>query len=39
MLSTLRYKALKARESGAKASIIVSGPEDSEKDDLVKTHI
>jgi aminopeptidase YwaD len=34
--SALRYKALKAREMGAKALIVVTGPEDSDVDDLIK---
>ena len=32
----LRYKAAKAREKGAKAIIVVTGPEDSDKDDLIR---
>jgi aminopeptidase YwaD len=34
--AALRYKASKAREKGAKALIVVTGPEDSDKDDLIK---
>ncbi|MBF8295025.1 MAG: Aminopeptidase, partial [Bacteroidetes bacterium] len=34
--SSLRYKAAKARELGAKALIVVTGPEDSDTDDLIK---
>ena len=34
--SSLRYKAAKARELGAKALIVVTGPEDSDTDDLMK---
>jgi len=34
--SSLRYKASKAREKGAKALIIAAGPEDSDTDDLIK---
>jgi len=34
--ASLRYKASKAKELGAKALIIVTGPEDSETDDLLK---
>ena len=34
--ASLRYKALKAREKGAKALIVVTGPEDSENDDLMR---
>ena len=36
MLAALRYKASKARELGAKALIVVTGPEDSDNDDLMK---
>jgi aminopeptidase YwaD len=34
--SSLRYKASKARELGAKALIVVTGPEDSDNDDLMQ---
>jgi aminopeptidase YwaD len=34
--SSLRYKASKARELGAKAILIVTGPTDSDKDDLIR---
>lgn len=34
--SPLRYKASKAREYGAKALIVITGPEDSDSDDLMK---
>ena len=34
--ASLRYKAFKAREKGAKALIVVTGPEDSDVDDLLK---
>ena len=34
--ASLRYKAGKAKELGAKAMIVVTGPEDSEMDDLIK---
>lgn len=34
--ASLRYKVAKAREKGAKAIIVVTGPEDSEKDDLMR---
>ena len=36
MFAALRYKASKARELGAKALIVVTGPEDSDNDDLMK---
>jgi len=34
--SALRYKAAKAKEMGAKAMIIVTGPADAEKDELME---
>jgi aminopeptidase YwaD len=34
--STLRYKALKAKELGAKAILIVTGPLDAEQDELIQ---
>lgn len=34
--ASLRYKASKAKELGAKAMIVVTGPEDSDTDDLIK---
>jgi aminopeptidase YwaD len=34
--SSLRYKASKARELGARVLIVVTGPEDSDTDDLIK---
>jgi len=34
--ASLRYKASKAKEKGAKALIVVTGPEDSESDDLIR---
>jgi aminopeptidase YwaD len=34
--SSLRYKASKARELGARALIVITGPEDSDTDDLTK---
>lgn len=36
MVAALRYKASKARELGAKALIVVTGPEDSDNDDLMR---
>ncbi len=36
MVAALRYKASKARELGAKAVVVVTGPEDSDNDDLMK---
>ncbi len=36
MFAALRYKASKARELGAKALIVVTGPEDFDNDDLMK---
>ena len=36
MVAALRYKASKARELGAKALIVVTGPQDSDNDDLMK---
>lgn len=34
--ASLRYKASKAKEKGAKAIIVVTGPEDSDNDDLIR---
>jgi len=34
--SSLRYKSLKAKELGAKALLVVTGPADSDSDDLIK---
>lgn len=34
--ASLRYKASKAKEKGAKAMIVVTGPEDSDTDDLMR---
>ncbi|MBI2619995.1 MAG: M28 family peptidase [Ignavibacteriales bacterium] len=34
--SSLRHKAVKAREKGAKAIILVTGPADTDKDELMK---
>lgn len=34
--ASLRYKASKARELGAKGLVVVTGPEDSDTDDLIK---
>jgi hypothetical protein len=34
--STLRYKALKAKELGAKALLVVTGPADDDNDELIK---
>ena len=35
-LSSLRFKASKAKELGAKALIVITGPLDSDKDDLIR---
>ncbi|HCA79484.1 MAG TPA: aminopeptidase [Bacteroidetes bacterium] len=34
--ASLRYKASKAKEKGARALIVVTGPEDSDSDDLIR---
>jgi hypothetical protein len=34
--ASLRYKASKAKERGARAVMVVTGPEDSENDDLIR---
>lgn len=34
--SSLRYKASKARENGAAAIIVVTGPEDTDRDELIR---
>jgi aminopeptidase YwaD len=36
MVSSLRYKASRAKEKGAKAILVVTGPADGETDDLIK---
>jgi aminopeptidase YwaD len=36
VIAGLRYKAIKAREFGAKVIFLVSGPEDKEKEDLTR---